>query len=175
MIFKDLSKVLVIHLRAQNRKCCFVNDSQEIAILIKSIAKSKKITIKQTLSDCRLSVNTFSMQTGGYYPRIDDIFKIAEVIGTTAQHPHSHSFLFSFHFFDCPEQKLWAAYSFLLEVLVDPFVQVRLDRGSEILVVFRVVAVLHRAGRVRFALGFIFHSRHHPMISPIHPILSALP
>ena len=67
------------------------------------------------LSDCQLSVNTLSsMQAGGYYPRIDDIFKIAAVIGTTAQHPHSHSFLFSFHFFDCPEQKLRAADSFLL-------------------------------------------------------------
>ena len=32
------------------------------------------------LSDCRLSVNPFSMQTGGYYPRIDDIFKIADYL-----------------------------------------------------------------------------------------------
>ena len=60
VIFKYLSKVLVIHLRAQNRRCCFVNDSQEIAILIKSIAKSNKMTIKQMLSDCQLSVNTLS-------------------------------------------------------------------------------------------------------------------
>ena len=81
VIFKDLSKVLVIHLREQNRRCCFVNDSQEIAILIKSIAKSKKITIKQMLSDCKLSVNTLSsMQAGGYYPRLDDIFKIADYL-----------------------------------------------------------------------------------------------
>ena len=57
-----------------------MNDSQEIAILIKSIAKSKKITIKQILSYCQLSVNTFSMQTGGYYPRSDDIFKIADYL-----------------------------------------------------------------------------------------------
>ena len=79
VIFKYLSKVLVIHLRAQNRRCCFVNDSQEIAILIKSIAKSKKMTIKQMLSDCQLSVNTLSsMQAGGYYPRLDAIFKIAD-------------------------------------------------------------------------------------------------
>ena len=51
VIFKCLSKFLVIHLHAQNRMCCFVNDSQEIAILIKSITKSKKITINQMLSD----------------------------------------------------------------------------------------------------------------------------
>ena len=58
-----------------------MNDSQEIAILIKSIAKSKKITIKQMLSDCQLSVNTlYSMQDGGYYPRLDDIFKIADYL-----------------------------------------------------------------------------------------------
>ena len=81
VIFKYLSKVLVIHLREQNRRCCFVNDSQEIAILIKSIAKSKKITIKQMLSDCQLSVNTLSsMQAGGYYPRLDAIFKIADYL-----------------------------------------------------------------------------------------------
>lgn len=68
-----------------------MNDSQEIAILIKTIAKSKKISINQMLSDCQLSVNTLSsMQAGWYYPMLDAIFKIAEVIGTTAQHPHSH-------------------------------------------------------------------------------------
>ena len=79
VIFKDLSKVLVIHLLAQNWMCCFVNDSQEISILIKSIEKSKKMTIKQMLSDCQLSVNTLSsMQAGGYYPRLDAIFKIAD-------------------------------------------------------------------------------------------------
>ena len=33
------------------------------------------------LSDCRLSVNTLSsMQAGGYYPRIDDIFKISDYL-----------------------------------------------------------------------------------------------
>ena len=81
VIFKDLSKVLVIRLRAQNRMCCFVNDSQEIAILIKSIAKSKKITIKQMLSDCQLSVNTLSsMKAGGYYPRLDAIYKISDYL-----------------------------------------------------------------------------------------------
>ena len=58
-----------------------MNDSQESAILIKTIAKSKKITINQMLSDCRLSVNTLSsMQAGGYYPMIDDIFKISDYL-----------------------------------------------------------------------------------------------
>ena len=58
-----------------------MNDSQEIAIIIKSITKSKKITINQMLSDCQLSVNTLSsMQDGGYYPRLDAIFKIADYL-----------------------------------------------------------------------------------------------
>ena len=58
-----------------------MNDSQEIAILIKSIAKSKKITIKQMLSDCQLSVNTLSsMQAGGYYPRLDAIYKLSDYL-----------------------------------------------------------------------------------------------
>ena len=63
----------------------------------------------------------------------------------------------TFQVFDCPEQELRAADSFLLEVLVDPVVKLRLDRGSEILVVFFVVAPFHCAGCVRFALRFIFH------------------
>ena len=32
------------------------------------------------LSDCQLSVNTLSMQDGGYYPRLDAIFKIADYL-----------------------------------------------------------------------------------------------
>ena len=63
-----------------------MNYSQEIAILIKSITKSKKITINQMLPDCRLSVNTFSMQTGVYYPRIDDIFKIADYLDVSTDY-----------------------------------------------------------------------------------------
>lgn len=58
-----------------------MNNSQEVAISIKKIAKSKGFTIGQMLSDCGLSVNTLSsMQSGGYYPRIEAIAKIADYL-----------------------------------------------------------------------------------------------
>lgn len=58
-----------------------MNNSQEIANLIKELAKSHKITIGKMLSDCELSVNTLSsMQSGGYYPRLEAIAKIADYL-----------------------------------------------------------------------------------------------
>jgi len=54
---------------------------QELAFSIKEIAKSQKITIKKMLSDCGLSVNTLSsMQSGGYFPRLENIAKIADYL-----------------------------------------------------------------------------------------------
>lgn len=58
-----------------------MKSSQELAISIKEIAKAKKITIKKMLSDCGLSVNTLSsMQSGGYFPRLEAIAKIADYL-----------------------------------------------------------------------------------------------
>lgn len=58
-----------------------MNNSQEIANLIKKLAKTKKIAIGQMLRDCDLSVNTLSsMQSGGYYPRLEAISKIADYL-----------------------------------------------------------------------------------------------
>ena len=58
-----------------------MHNSQEVANVIKSLAKSKKITIGKMLSDCSLSVNTLSsMQSGGYYPRLEAIAKIADYL-----------------------------------------------------------------------------------------------
>lgn len=55
--------------------------SQEIALLIKEIAKSKKIAIGDMLVDCELSVNTLStMQSKGYYPRLEALMKIADYL-----------------------------------------------------------------------------------------------
>lgn len=55
--------------------------SQELANLIKETAKFKHITIGKMLSDCNLSVNTLSsMQSGGYYPRLEAISKIADYL-----------------------------------------------------------------------------------------------
>jgi len=58
-----------------------VNNSQEIANKIKLLAKERKITIGKMLSDCDLSVNTLSsMQSGGYYPRLEAIARIADYL-----------------------------------------------------------------------------------------------
>lgn len=56
-------------------------NSQQLAIIIKSLAKSKKIPIGKMLSECELSINTLSsMQSGGYYPRLEAITKIADYL-----------------------------------------------------------------------------------------------
>lgn len=58
-----------------------MNNSQEVATTIKVLAKEKKITIKQMLSECELSINTLSsMQSGGYYPRVEALAKIADYL-----------------------------------------------------------------------------------------------
>lgn len=58
-----------------------MKNSQEVAMIIKETAKSKKITIGKMLSDCGLSINTLStMQAGGSYPRMETIVKIAEYL-----------------------------------------------------------------------------------------------
>lgn len=58
-----------------------MHNSQELAKNIKSTAKSKKIAIGKMLSDCELSINTLSsMQSGGYFPRLEAIVKIADYL-----------------------------------------------------------------------------------------------
>ena len=58
-----------------------MHNSQELANCIKDIAKSKKIAIGKMLSNCELSINTLSsMQSGGYYPRLEAIAKIADYL-----------------------------------------------------------------------------------------------
>ena len=56
-------------------------NSQELAISIKQEAKSRKIPIGKMLSECGLSVNALSsMQSGGYFPRLEAIVKIADYL-----------------------------------------------------------------------------------------------
>jgi len=58
-----------------------MHNSQEVAITIKALAKQNKITIKELLSEFNLSINTLSsMQSGGFYPRIEAIVKIADYL-----------------------------------------------------------------------------------------------
>lgn len=62
-------------------------NSQELANIIKQYAKSKKITIGKMLSDCNLSINTLSsMQSGGYYPRLEGITKIADYLNCSVDY-----------------------------------------------------------------------------------------
>lgn len=56
-------------------------NSQELANLIKTTAKSKNIAVGKMLSDCNLGINTLSsMQSGGYFPRLEAITKIADYL-----------------------------------------------------------------------------------------------
>lgn len=58
-----------------------MNSPKELANVIKKRAKSLNISISTLLSNCELSRNTLSsMQSGGYYPRIEAIYKIAEYL-----------------------------------------------------------------------------------------------
>lgn len=58
-----------------------MRNSQEVATTIKTLAKSKKITIGKMLSDCELSKNALStMQSGGYLPRTETLAKIADYL-----------------------------------------------------------------------------------------------
>ena len=55
--------------------------SSDVANRIKTIAKEKNISILTMLADCGLSKNTLSsMQSGGSWPRLDTILKIADYL-----------------------------------------------------------------------------------------------
>lgn len=59
-----------------------MNNSQITANLIKKTAKSKKIAISKLLSDCELNKNAlYTMQSEGYYPRVEALIKIADYLG----------------------------------------------------------------------------------------------
>lgn len=61
-----------------------MRNSQELANFIKTVAKSKNISIGTMLSDCGLSINTLSsMKSGGYFPRLEAITKIADYLDTS--------------------------------------------------------------------------------------------
>ena len=64
-----------------------MKNPQELAITIKALAKQRKIAIGKMLSDCQLSVNTLSsMQSGGYYPRLEALTKIADYLGCSVDY-----------------------------------------------------------------------------------------
>lgn len=58
-----------------------MQNSQEVAKTIKDLAKQKNVRVGDMLKDCNLSINTLSsMQSGGYYPRLEAIAKIADYL-----------------------------------------------------------------------------------------------
>lgn len=58
-----------------------MHNSQELANTIKAVAKAKKIAVGTMLTDCELSINALSsMQSGGYFPRLEAICKIADYL-----------------------------------------------------------------------------------------------
>lgn len=64
-----------------------MKNPQEIANTIKELTKAKKITIGKMLSDCELGVNTLSsMQSGGYFPRLEAINKIVDYLGVSVDY-----------------------------------------------------------------------------------------
>lgn len=64
-----------------------MHNSQEVANTIKALAKSQNMTIGKMLSACSLSINTLSsMQSGGYYPRLEAICKIADYLGCSVDY-----------------------------------------------------------------------------------------
>lgn len=58
-----------------------MNNSQETANLIKSLAKCKGISISKLLLDCELNKNAlYTMQSSGYFPRVEALTKIADYL-----------------------------------------------------------------------------------------------
>ena len=58
-----------------------MQNSQATAEKIKFLAKKQGISISKLLSDCKLNKNAiYTMQTEGYFPRIEAISKIADYL-----------------------------------------------------------------------------------------------
>lgn len=54
-------------------------DSTNLALRIKQTAKAQGVSVKTLLAECELNKNTLStMQSSGYYPRLEAIAKIAD-------------------------------------------------------------------------------------------------
>lgn len=64
-----------------------MQNSQETAERIKSLAKKQGISISKLLSDCMLNKNAiYTMQTEGYFPRIEAISKIADYLNCSVDY-----------------------------------------------------------------------------------------
>lgn len=58
-----------------------MNNPQYTANKIKSLAKSKGISVNKLLIDCELNKNSiYTMQSNGYFPRVETLIKIANYL-----------------------------------------------------------------------------------------------
>lgn len=75
-----------------------MNNSQETANLIKSLAKNKGISVSKLLLNCELNKNAlYTMQSSGYFPRVEALTKIADYLDCSVDYllgrtdnPNSH-------------------------------------------------------------------------------------
>ena len=65
------------------RKGVIMNNSQEIAERIRKIAKQQGKSITEMLKYCELSKNALSSMQAGNLPRIENLAKIADYLGTS--------------------------------------------------------------------------------------------
>lgn len=64
-----------------------MRNSQEVAKIIKSLAKSKNISIGKMLEDCEVSKNALStMLSGGHLPRTENLVKIADYLNCSVDY-----------------------------------------------------------------------------------------
>lgn len=64
-----------------------MQNSQATADRIKAVAKSKGISVSKLLLDCALNKNAlFTMQSNGYYPRVEALVKIADYLGCSVDY-----------------------------------------------------------------------------------------
>lgn len=63
-----------------------MNTAQEIALLIISLAKRKKLTVKQLLLDCELGKNTVDYMKNGSMPSADKLAVIAKYLDVSMEY-----------------------------------------------------------------------------------------
>ena len=61
----------------------FINNPQTIAQNIKSEAKRQGKQVGSILAECGLSKNALSSMNSGYYPQLENIVKIADLLGVS--------------------------------------------------------------------------------------------
>ena len=61
-----------------------MRNAQELAELIKSLAKSQKKSVSLVLQECGLNKNAlFTMQSNGFFPRAEAIYKISDYLNVS--------------------------------------------------------------------------------------------